>query len=158
MADPKLTELEELLVRSREAVLAQAPEHLRELGPILRKSATNDDLSKFRRFLRDHDIQVARRHLPAFRDILIVNRIDLKDIEPAARERLRARTLATEDPRRMSVDYRKAVVGGRVPQCRDCRWFVTPPKDDDPDSDKACTEFGTKGVDVACYGFTSKPE
>lgn len=156
MADPKLTELEELLVRSREAVLAQAPEHLRELGPILRKSAANDSLSTFRRFLRDHDIQIARRHLPAFRDFLIVNRIDLKDIEPAARERLRARTLAAEDPRKMSVDYRSAVVSGRVPQCRDCRWFVSAPQDGDPDGDKPCTQFGTKGVDVACYGFTSK--
>jgi len=152
-----VTELEEILERSKEAVLKSAPEHLRRLGPILRQSAETDSLASLRRFLRDHDIQIPRRHLPAFRDYLIIHRIDLKDIEPAARERLRARTLANDDPRRMSPDYERVIRDGTVPCCRDCRWFVTAPEDGDPDSDKPCTQMGTKGADVACYGFTLPP-
>jgi len=153
----KTKELEELLDRSRRVLLETAPEHLRELGPILRKSAATESISKFRRFLRDHDIQICRQNLPIFRDLLIISRIDLKDIEPAARERLRARTLAKEDPRMMSVDYKRAAGSGRLPRCRDCRWFVTAPEDGKAGGDKPCVQFGTKGVDTACFGFEFSP-
>lgn len=152
-----VAELEAMLERCRAAVLQAAPEHLRELGPILRKSAATDSLVNLRHFFREHDIKIPRRHLPAFRDYLIIHRIDLQDIEPAARERLRARTLSREDSRMMSVDYQKRVAEGEIPRCRDCRWFVTAPGDDEENSDKSCTELGTKGIDVACYGFTLVP-
>jgi len=154
----KLTaELETLLENHREEVLRNAPEHLRVLGPILRNSAETDALAEFQKFLSDHDISIPDCHLVAFRDYLIIHRIDLKDIEPLARERLRARTLAKEDPRRMSVDYQAVIESGLIPTCRDCKWFVAAPEDGGTNSDKSCAQMGTKGVDVACYGFSLPP-
>ena len=152
--DEQLDALEARLCKMREKVLADAPAHIRRLGRILRRSAETDNLVRLRRYLRGHDIKVARKDLPAVRDYLIINRIDLKDLEPAARERLRARTLIKEDPRLMSLDYRKVAQRGEVPSCRDCRWFVTPPEDGEQDEEKSCVAMGTKGADQACFGFT----
>jgi hypothetical protein len=152
--DEQLDTLEKHLRKMREKVLADAPAHIRQLGRILRRSVETDSLVKFRHFLREHDLKVARKDLPAVRDYLIINRIDLKDLEPAARERLRARMLIKEDPRLMSEDYRNVAQRGEVPSCRDCRWFVIPPEDGDQDGEKSCVAMGTKGADQACYGFT----
>jgi len=152
-----LPELQEMLEQAKERVLAKAPEHLRELGPILRRSVERGSLVKFRRFLAKHEIEIPRAQQEAFRDYLIIHRIDLKDLEPAARQRLRARTLAAEDPRKMTADYRAAASRGDVPSCRDCRWFVTAPNDGEPGGEKSCVQRGTKGADQACIGFTLPP-
>lgn len=152
-----LHEYEEMLKKASLSRIEKAPEHLKELGKILRSSVEKGSLAKLRRFLKEHDVIVPRSKLEAFRDYLILNRIDLKDLEPDARARLRERYLSTEDPTLMSRDYREASKSGSVPRCRDCRWFVTPPNDGEEGSDKACVEFGTKGADKACYGFTLKP-
>lgn len=149
--------LEELLHRSREALVQRAPEHIQRLGGILRKCARNlDSISILRRFLRENEIEISRKHLPMFRDHLIVNRIDLQDLEPAARERLRANMLVNEDPRRMSVDYRRAVTASKtVPTCMGCRWFLTAPDDGDGENpQKSCAEIGSQVTDAACFGFT----
>ncbi len=82
--------------------------------------------------------------------------IDLKDLEPEARARLRAHTLASEDASCMTDDYRAGLERGRDLRCRDCRWFVKAPTDcdlNDPNAMKSCVELGTKGADAACFGF-----
>lgn len=152
-----LDNFERQIKEERQRLEAQTPAHIRQLGKILRRSIAKDTTVKFRRFLKKHGIHIPRRDLEHFRDHLIVNRVDLKDLEPAARERLRARTLAKEDPKNMSVDYRREIAGGQLPHCRDCRWFVVAPNDGEPAGDKACVEFGTKGADTACYGFAVAP-
>lgn len=152
-----LDDFERQIKESYKRLEAAAPAHIRQLGKILRRSVAKDTLVKLRRFLKKHGIHIMKRDLEHFRDHLIINRVDLKDLEPAARARLRARTLAKEDSRNMSVDYRRAAASGRLPNCRDCRWFVTAPNDGGEGSDKACVEFGTKGADTACLGFTVAP-
>lgn len=82
--------------------------------------------------------------------------IDLKDLEPDARARLRARTLAGDDASRMTDDYRAGLERGADLRCRDCRWFVQAPNDGDSadvDQTKSCVALGTKGADAACFGF-----
>lgn len=152
-----LDEFEQGLKDAKARIEKQTPVHLRRLGKILRRSVEKNTLVKLRRFLRDHNIRVARKDLESFRDHLIIHRIDLKDLEPAARARIFARAHAREDPRRMSPDYSQAIEGGSIPNCRDCRWFVTAPNDGEDNSDKSCVEMGTKGADVACFGFTLSP-
>lgn len=149
----KALEIEALMQAARDRVLLEAPEHIRELGPIIRRSIEND-MGELEVFLQKHEIEYESQRLEELRDALIVQRIDLKDLEPAARERLRSRTLATEDPNVTTKDYAAAVASGSVPRCCDCRWFVTAPRDGTPDGDKPCVNFGTKGVDIACRGFT----
>jgi hypothetical protein len=152
-----LEDIEKQLQEAVERVNAQTPEHLKRLGKILRRSIETGSLVKLRRFLKEHDVEVPRRDIECFRDHLIIHRIDLKDLEPAARARLFARAHAKEDPRNMSPSYRASVAQGIIPSCRDCRWFVTAPNDGEGDhSGKSCVELGTKGADIACYGFTYK--
>lgn len=82
--------------------------------------------------------------------------IDLKDLEPDARARLRARTLASDDASQMTDDYRAGLERRSDLRCRDCQWFVQAPNDGDltnVDQSKSCVELGTKGADVACFGF-----
>ena len=144
--------LEKLKERNEEA-LARAPQLVRTLGPILRKSATTGKVSALRRFCRRHGFEVPRGRFGLFRDSLIVQRIDMKDLEPAARERLRRHVLAGEDKLKATPDY----LAARDPRCRDCRYFVTAPRDGDPadpNSTKSCVQMGTKGADAACVGFT----
>ena len=151
-----LEEMAKQLEEGVQRVMSQTPKHLRELGKILRRSVKKDTMVKFRRFLKKHNIRIARKDLEAFRDHLIIHRIDLKDLEPEARERIFAMAHAREDSRNMTPDYRAAAERGSVPRCRDCRWFVTPPKDGETNGDKSCVEMGTKGADQACYGFTAQ--
>lgn len=153
-----LDDFEQQLKSAKARIATQTPAHIRKLGKILRRSVKKDTTVKLRRFLREHNIRIQRSELVAFRDHLIIHRIDMKDLEPAARERIFARAHAKEDPRKMSLDYRAAATSGRIPNCRDCRWFVTAPNDGDDNSDKSCVEMGTKGADLACYGFTNKPD
>lgn len=152
-----LEELETEIEQARKQMLDEAPEHLLELGNILRRSVETESLEEFRSYLQDQSIEFAggERELHRFRDLLITQRVDLKDLEPDARERLRVHTLASEDPSAMSHDYRAVASTGTIPRCRDCRWFVTPPKDGEENAEKSCVEMGTKGADQACYGFSA---
>lgn len=153
--DENLDTLEERLRTLREKMLADAPAHLKKLGKILRRSVETGKFAKLRRFFRVNSIVVSREDLPAMRDLLIIKRIDLKDLEPAARERLRARTLSKENPIMMSKDYQEAAQRGEIPSCRDCEWFVQAPNDGEKDDEKSCVAMGTKGADQACFGFTA---
>lgn len=151
-----LIEYERRLKTASEAMQQQAPEHVIELGEIIRKNIAGGSIVKFKRFLREHEIDIPRRDLEAFRDHLIIQRIDLKDLEPAARDRIFMRAHAKEDPIHKSEDFIRASKDG-IPRCRNCRWFVTAPQDSDCNDEKSCVEMGTKGADVACYGFTDPP-
>jgi len=145
--------LEAMWSRAREEQWKNTPEHIQELGGVVRRSV-DQDVAELEAFLSKHEIPVDRERLEEFRDLLIVKRVDLKDLEPAARARLRARTLQHDDPRQMTADYSSAASAGEVPRCRDCRWFVAAPQDGSPTGDKPCTALGTKGSDQACFGFT----
>lgn len=155
-----LENFEAALKDFRRKTLAEAPEHIRRLGKILRRSVESGSLLSLKRFL-DRHLDEVPRPLEAFRDYLIINRIDLKDLEPEARHRLRKRTLATQDRTLATTDYRQAAVQarkrGEQVYCRDCRWFVTAPRDGNERAELSCVQLGTKGADVACVGFTAKP-
>ncbi len=151
---PNVVEIEEMLEASRRQYFETLPEHMQRVGEIIRQSLVDGNMDALAQFLMDHKVPVAVERLKQFRDYLILKRLDLKDLEPGARERLRARQLATEDPANVSADYFTAKRYGELPMCRDCRYFVKPPNDGSPDGDKPCISFGTKGSDVACYGFT----
>lgn len=150
-----LEKLESEIEQAKKEVLNATPEHIIELGSILRGSIETDSLDELRSYLQEHNIDIAggKRELERFRDFIITQRIDTKDLEPDARARLRSQQLSTEDPMSMSSDYHAVAGNGTIPRCRDCRWFVTPPNDGDENADKSCVEMGTKGADQACYGF-----
>ena len=132
------------------------PEQQEELWKVIRRSTETGSLVKLKRFLRDNHVDIASRDLMNFRDYLILKTIELKDLEPNARGRLRDRFLATENPNEMTADYRRATQTGSVPRCRDCKWFMTAPSDSD-DEELPCVALGTKGADLACLGFTFQP-
>lgn len=149
-----VVQLERLLHDAILIRLAQAPVHVRRLGKILRRSVQTGRLDGFRRYLYRHRFDVAPEKIAWLRDYLIVRRIDLKDLEPAARARLRKRTLVDDDVSMMTDDYRAA--GGSPLFCRGCRWFVTAPNDETEQGAKSCVELGTKGADTACYGYVAR--
>lgn len=131
----------------------ELPEHALELGDLIRRCLSMNDLSEFRDFMLKHEIEIPESSHEAFRDFLIVNRLDLKDLEPDARERLRALTLSNEDSACMTADYKAVVESGRTAYCRSCRWFMSSPEDGD-NAGKSCVQMGTKGADKACFGYT----
>jgi hypothetical protein len=142
----------------RARALASRPAHVRALSKILRRGAETGRLGGLIRWCHEQRIPI-RRDLSLFRDFLITQMIELKDLEPSARARLRARTLASEDSARMSDDYRAGLERGTDLRCRDCRWFIQAPRDGDSadaDQTKSCVELGTKGIDIACLGFQSR--
>ena len=128
-----------------------------ELVKTIRLSNETGSLVSLSQFLKNCGIDIPERELSVFRDYLIVNRFDMKDLEPQARARLRDNFLAIESDGEMSDDYRQAVCSGSVPSCRDCKWFITPPDDGGEGGDKSCVQLGTKGADVSCFGFTYRP-
>jgi len=153
----RIQAFEEAVKKWQEKALEKAPERVKTLGPILRKSVRTGSISALVRFCKKHEIDVKRRDMESFRDWLITQRFDMKDLEPAARERLRFKTLRGQPKEEMSQSYAAGIRKGEKLKCRDCIWFVKAPLDgdkNDPDSNKACVEFGTKGSDDACYGFT----
>lgn len=154
--DFDLSDVETQLMAARQSYAEQLPEHLKLLGELVRESVATGDLFGIWTFLHDQGIDVPNREMVTFRDLLIVKRLDLKDLEPAARERLRAKMLADEDPSLASSDYLDAVHSGANPRCRDCKYFVVAPNDGEPGGDQPCVNFGTKGTDAACLGFTKK--
>lgn len=152
-----LETLETEIQKAQKELLEQTPEHILELGNVLRRSIETEGLDEFRSYLQEHTIEIAggERELYRFRDLLITQRIDMKDLEPDARARLRTYTLAAEDQNTMSLDYQTVASTGTLPRCRDCQWFVTPPNDGEENADKSCVAMGTKGADQACFGFTN---
>ena len=155
----KLADFEKRLEDARAKVLGMAPPHLQALGKILRRSIEHDTLAALKRFLLRHRLWNGgiARNLGLFRDYLIIGRIDLKDLEPAARARLRSDTLRGQDAEKQTPDYRAGELRGVFMRCRDCKYFVSAPKDGQPNGDKSCVELGTKGADKACYGYTLPP-
>lgn len=152
-----LDQYEKRLESATEALQQEAPEHVVKLGAIIRKSVANGSLVKFKRFLGELDIYIPGRDLEAFRDHLIIHRIDLKDLEPVARARIFSRAHSKEDPSNMTSDFRQEMDKGVAPKCRNCRWFIIAPNDSDCNGTKSCVEMGTKGTDIACYGFRHPP-
>jgi len=148
-------DVEQVAAKAREALLSTAPEHVRRLGGILRGCIESGKHDKLKTFLEEEGLDVDVTLMGEFRDVLIVGRIDLMDLVPAARERLRTRTLANQPQDSMTDEYRAAEAAGKKLHCRDCRYFVVPPRDGTDEADKACVEFGTKGIDKACFGFLS---
>jgi len=151
-------ELQAKIKAWNEERFAKAPEYVRVLGDILRKSMRSGGLLPLRRFLFKHGLwnNAFRNQLEVLRDYLIITRPDLKEFESAARERLRERTLVQENHDLETADYRIAMQKGEEIYCRDCAWFVhaTGSEDpDDPDPSKTCVEMGAKGSDQACVGF-----
>ena len=153
-------DLEDRIKAWREQALKQLPAHVRALSPILRRAVHTHRVRRLQRWCHKHGFDIPRRQLPLFRDFLITQLVDLKDLEPDARARLRHHWLAQQDPSQMTDDYLAGVRSGADLRCRGCRWFVRAPSDDDradPTDDKSCVALGTKGVDVACYGFSRPP-
>lgn len=140
----------------RESYLKALPEHLAALGDIVRESVQTGDLQRFAEFLLEQQIAIQEGLLEQVRDLVILRRLDLKDLEPAARERLRARVLSTQDPQQATDDYTSEALAGRTPRCLDCHYFATAPCDESSGGDQSCVELGAKGGDEACIGFTKK--
>jgi hypothetical protein len=132
--------------------LKTAPEIVQAAAEVIREN----NLESFKDFLHRNLIPVPDEHAAAFRDFIITQRIDLKDLEPAARARLRQTTLETnsDDLKDATSDYLCGKSGGIDLRCRHCEWFVKAPNDGDGDNhDKTCVALGTKGTDEACPGF-----
>ena len=142
--------------KAKDQILGSVPEDIANLGTLLRECLATGDYSEFRRFLDERDLRFEKGHLEHLADLIIVQRFDLKDLEPAARTRLRHRTLLNEDPAMMTVDYKAAVDASGIPSCRDCHWFINGPDDMGDHDNKSCVALGTKGADQACFGFTRK--
>ena len=155
----QLADFEKRLEDAKTRILGMAAPHLQALGKILRRSVEHETLAAFKRFLLKHQLWNGgiARNLALFRDFLILSRIDLKDLEPAARARLRTYTLRAQDADKMTPDYRAGYLARADMRCRDCKYFVTAPHDQEPNGDKSCVELGTKGADRACYGYTLPP-
>jgi len=152
-----LEDVEKRVAEAKKILDLQTPEHIKTLGKILRRSVEDGSLVELQAFLEENEVVIPPAELKAFRDHLIIHRVDLKDLEPAARERLFLRAHLREDSRNMTQDYREAGYRGKQLRCRDCRWFISAPMDGDNNGEKSCVELGTKGADLACYGFTKKP-
>lgn len=148
----------------RESFAKALPEHLARFGEIVRESIRTGELTEFATFLAEQGVQVndelpthwSTSKLEHLRDLVILRRLDLKDLAPAARERLRARALDTQSTIFRAVDYDAAINAGETPRCRDCVHFVIAPHDGLPGGDKSCVELGAKGLDAACFGYSKK--
>jgi len=130
-------------------MLAGSPKRVRQLGKILRARS----VTRMRLFLLRYGLggKIKKHELPLFMDWLITKRIDLKDMEPEARKRLRVHTLENQPEGEKTEDYTVFIESSGKPlTCKHCSWFVVAP----PDEEKSCVEMGTKGIDTPCYGFT----
>lgn len=148
----RLEAFEADIEKAKQQILESVPDDIAGLGTLIRESVAMGDLHQFRTFLDENDISIKDDGLEYLRDLIIIQRFDLKDLEPSARVRLRQRTLMTENPVNMTLDYKTAVEAGSIPSCMDCRWFINPPSDEE----RSCVAMGTKGVDQACIGFMVK--
>lgn len=139
---------------AKKRILEDVPEHIIALGGIIRDGIEEGTIASFRDFLNEHSIPFQEDWLHDLRDLIVIQRFDLKDLEPEARQRLRRRTLE-QDAHVPTDDYVAACKSG-IPNCRDCEWFVNAPNDSDDNSELSCVQMGTKGADLACVGFTNK--
>lgn len=142
-------DLQSKLDQLKQQLLAQAPEHVRRLGKILRKRS----VFFMHRYLKKLGLggKIKKSELPLFMDWLITQRIDLKDMEPDARRNLRKHTLEEQPITEQTNDYR-SLENPEEHTCKECRWFREVPFGDEKD----CVELGAKGTDAVCYGFTNK--
>ena len=148
MADP---EIEKKLDAIKSQLLASAPKNVQMLGKILRRGS----MFFFKQFLKKNNLlhQIPNNMVPLFRDYLIVNRTDLKDMWPESRSRLREATLEGQPEEEKTEDYKKYIDDSDdPPTCKHCSWFVDIPEGEE----KTCVAMGTKGTDFPCYGFTLK--
>jgi hypothetical protein len=149
-------DLERQIKEWREAALKKLPRQVRTLAAIVRRAVNPPNIWKLERWCRKRGITIERHMLPLFRDFLITQLLELKDLEPAARARLRQHWLAQQDTSQATDDYLAGARAGEELHCRDCLWFVRAPRDNninDPSPDKSCVDLGTKGADLACCGF-----
>jgi hypothetical protein len=157
VVDTRVANLEQQIASWRQSALAALPPHLRQLSPILRRAVRTGRVRKLARWCQKLGLSIPKRTLPLFRDYLITKMLDLKDLEPGARARLRRHRLRQLHDARPTPDYRLGVEKGEDLRCRDCRWFVCAPRDgdrSDPGDDQPCAALGAKGIDAACPGFT----
>jgi hypothetical protein len=148
LADP---DLEKKLEAIKSQLLVSASKNIQILGKILRRGS----LFFFKQFLKKHKLlhQIPQNTVPLFMDYLIVNRIDLKDMWPESRSRLREATLENQPDTEKTEDYLKYIDDSDdPPTCKHCVWFVDAPEGEE----KSCVSMGTKGCDFPCYGFTLK--
>lgn len=148
LADP---ELEKKLEAIKSQLLASASHNVQILGKILRRGS----LFFFKQFLKKNKLlhQIPEGMVSLFRDYLIVNRIDLKDMWYESRSRLREATLEGQPEEEKTEDYKRYIDDSEdPPTCKHCLWFVDVPEGEE----KTCVAMGTKGSDFPCYGFTLK--
>ena len=148
LSDPLL---EKKLSAIRSQLLASSPKHVQQLGRILRRRS----IFFFKQFLRKLGMldKIPKEMVSLFMDYLIIKRIDLRDMEPDARRRLREATLEDQPEEEKTDDYKAYVENSEdPPMCKHCRWFMETP----PEDEKTCVELGTKGNDFPCFGFTLK--
>src|SRR6266542_5141350 len=149
-------DLEEQVAKWRRSAVASQPPHVRALGRIVRRSVETERLNALDRWCKRRGLRVPRRQLRPLRDFLVTRLLELKDLEPDARARLRNHRLLRQDEGRMTEDYRQGMAAGEDLRCRGCRYFVTAPHEDDPSDtsdSQSCVALGTKGADRACFGF-----
>ena len=155
--DARIADLDQQIALWQKAALSALPPRLRRLSPLLRRAAKTGRVRKLARWCQRQGLAIPKRSLPLFRDFLITRMLDLRDLEPAARARLRRHHLHQLVDAHATADYRDGVEKGEDLRCRDCRWFVCAPHDgdaSDPSSDQPCAALGAKGADAACPGFT----
>lgn len=149
-------DFERQIAEWRCSAIDSLPPRIRKLSAIVRRSVATGRLGALRRWCKQNGLRVSRHQLRAFRDFLATRLLNLADLEPAARARLRTAALRGQDLVQMTDDYRQDSARGEDLRCRDCRYFVTAPGDSDPrdpNHAKSCVELGTKGADQACVGF-----
>jgi hypothetical protein len=149
-------DLEQQIAQWRLSVQASMPAHVRALARVVRRSVETGRLNALDRWCKKRGLRLKRRQLRPFADFLITRLLELKDLEPDARARLRRDALMRQDASRTTEDYRRGFAAGEDLRCRDCRYFVTAPNEGDStdaSDSQSCVALGTKGADQACVGF-----
>jgi hypothetical protein len=151
MSDP---ELQSKLDAIRNGLTMGSPARYRKLEKVLRSRSVR----KFREFIIKHKMagKISKELTPLFMDYLVTKHVNLQDMEPEARARLRGVMVESQVDEEMTDDYREHVEQSKSPcTCKDCRYFMEAPEDEGDDA-KHCVAMGAKGIDEACYGFTKK--
>lgn len=144
--------------KKHEQLMAELPEEVRRLGNVIRMSLKFGTTRSLERYLRKLGFQVDRNRVEQLRDVLILNRSDLLELAPAARQRLRVVYLRDQPGGAMTEDFAMALhlasgIPERGPRCGQCQHFGHAPADEGPEA-KPCIALGARGTDLACFGFT----